>query len=231
MSTRLKEHAKKKDWWDKVAVITSQAESSQLTKSQVRYLESRLIQKAKEASRAQLDNVTDPGFELISEAERSNMSAFLNELYSLLPTMGIDIFRGSAPSEQNTNSDGKGSTESPEFFLSVARQNITANASLVDGEFVVMAGSISAGGVARSDSHAQSTAKVYEKYQRLFEELLSEGVLETNGESTRFAKNAPFGSPSTAAFIVTGRACNGRKEWKTKDGVSFGDWEARGVEP
>jgi hypothetical protein len=38
-----------------------------------------------------------------------------------------------------------------------------------------------------------------------------------------------FSSPSTAGAIVVGRSCNGRKEWVSTDGQTFGVWEARDI--
>lgn len=39
-----------------------------------------------------------------------------------------------------------------------------------------------------------------------------------------------FSSPSTAGSVALGRSCNGRVEWVSPDGHTFGAWESRGVE-
>ncbi len=38
-----------------------------------------------------------------------------------------------------------------------------------------------------------------------------------------------YASPSTAGAIVVGRSCNGRKEWVSTKGQTFGVWEDRGA--
>jgi hypothetical protein len=40
----------------------------------------------------------------------------------------------------------------------------------------------------------------------------------------------PFSSPSTAAAVALGRSSNGRLEWKSAGGGTYGDWENCGVE-
>jgi Domain of unknown function (DUF4357) len=47
----------------------------------------------------------------------------------------------------------------------------------------------------------------------------------------RFVRDQVFASPSAAAAVVTGRQANGRVEWKMQgSGVSFGDWQAQGID-
>ena len=49
----------------------------------------------------------------------------------------------------------------------------------------------------------------------------------------RFARDQVFASPSAAAAaVVVGRAANGRTDWKIQGtGVSYGNWQARGIDP
>ena len=39
-----------------------------------------------------------------------------------------------------------------------------------------------------------------------------------------------FSSPATAGSVALSRSCNGRVEWVSPDGHTFGVWESRGVE-
>ena len=50
------------------------------------------------------------------------------------------------------------------------------------------------------------------------------------GGSGLLTRDIPFSSPSTAAAVALGRSSNGRLEWKSADGGTYGDWENRGVE-
>lgn len=229
VATRLRNHQQNKDWWDRVVIVTSQAQAQQLTKSQVRYLESELITRAKASSRAVLDNETDPGFARLSEAERSNMDYFLDQLHVLLPAIGVDVFR-SAAVRTVVNAPVRSAAPSPEFFLTVASRGLSATAQVVDGEFVVLSGSTAAPSVASSTSYSDATARAYANLGRIHSGLVENGSLVLEGATTRFVKNVPFTSPSTAGAIVLGRSCNGRISWLTADGMQFGKWEARDLD-
>ncbi|TAM66214.1 MAG: GIY-YIG nuclease family protein [Microbacteriaceae bacterium] len=230
VATRLRQHHDKKDWWDRAVIVTSQAQAQQLTKSQVRYLESQLIARAKQTARAVLDNGTDPGFSRLSEAETSNMDYFLDQLHVLLPTIGVDVFRG-LPRVTNADTTAPESAvaESPMFFLRGKRQGIEARARLADGEFIVLAGSTAVTRVSESATYSESTARAYASYRSIHDGLVSEDVLVVDGTKARFVKDAAFGSSSTAGAVVLGRSCNGRTSWVTAEGISFGAWEGRGL--
>jgi Domain of unknown function (DUF4357) len=52
-----------------------------------------------------------------------------------------------------------------------------------------------------------------------------------DGQAMRFARNQVFASPSAAAAAVAGRSANGRNDWKIQSsGVSFGAWQAQGID-
>ena len=63
----------------------------------------------------------------------------------------------------------------------------------------------------------------------LRQELISNGVLQTDNGKYRFAQDYAFNSPSTAAAIVLGRSANGRIEWKDAQGKTLKElqvWES-----
>lgn len=230
VSTRLRQHHDKKPWWDRAVIVTSQAEAQQLTKSQVRYLESRLIERARRTARSVLDNGTEPSFARLSEAEASNMDYFLDQLHVLLPTIGVDVFRGLPTVERvEKPTVEEASVESPVFVLRAKKRGIEASAQMVDGEFIVLAGSTVAKSVSESLNYSLSTARAYANFKSIRDGLVAKGVLRVDAASAEFVKDAPFGSPSTAGAVVLGRSCNGRNSWVTEDGMSFGDWEGRGL--
>ena len=55
-------------------------------------------------------------------------------------------------------------------------------------------------------------------------------ILVVDDEKAQFVKDAPFSSPSLAGAIVLGRSCNGRTSWATEEGVTYGQWESRGIQ-
>ncbi|MDO5700384.1 MAG: GIY-YIG nuclease family protein [Bowdeniella nasicola] len=229
ISARLRQHSSKKAWWDRVVVVTSQADHQQLTKSNIRYLESRLLSRARELGRCTLDNDDQPDFTLLSEAEKSNMEYFLEQLYVLLPVVGVDIFRG-IPSPSNApRSSGDSGGVSPIFTLTGKRQGVCAQAKLVDGEFFVLQGSTAVPDVRISPELSKASTRQYRAIHKTHRTLVDTGALRSQGDHAVFTRDVPFSSPSAAGCVVLGRACNGRTSWVTADGQQFGTWEQQGI--
>ena len=76
VGTRIASHAKdlEKEFWEFVCIITSK--DMNLTKGHVRYLESRLISLIGQEGRAQLTNKSEPEFDLLPEADISDMEFY-----------------------------------------------------------------------------------------------------------------------------------------------------------
>ena len=77
---------------------------------------------------------------------------------------------------------------------------------------------------------APSTVKQYDYFRAQHEQLLDRGDIVVEDGRGRLTRNLVFTSPSLAGAIALGRSCNGRREWVTQDGMTFGEWEGRGVE-
>jgi hypothetical protein len=58
----------------------------------VKWLEYALVNRATEANRSKLDNGTEPQPLALSEAERADTEAFLNEVLQILPLIGLRAF-------------------------------------------------------------------------------------------------------------------------------------------
>lgn len=112
---------------------------------------------------------------------------------------------------------------SPVFELHLKRDGISAAAREIDGEFIVLEGS----------GAREAWTGVEHAYKVLREKLVQEGAIVPghDGRAMRFARDQVFASPSAAAAVVLGRTANGRNDWKVQgSGVSFGDWQAQGIE-
>ena len=212
---------KKLDFWDRVVVITSK--DANFTKAHARYLESRLVELAKQAGRVALENKTTPNLPGLPEADASDMDYFVSQLQIVLPVLGVNAIRVPLP-EPGTVVD----TLSPVFHLQNARGQVDAAAQQIDGEFTMLAGSCV---VATWDAtgKAPSTRKQYDYFRAQHQELLDRGDIVVGKGRGRLTRNIVFTSPSLAGAIALGRSCNGRREWISDDGEMFGDWEARGV--
>jgi hypothetical protein len=84
-------------------VVTSK--DANLTKSHIRYLESRLLAAADKMGRARLDNDTRPSPPPLPESDKSDMEKFLRNLSIILPVLGFDFFWTPNP-ETTTAQDG-----------------------------------------------------------------------------------------------------------------------------
>lgn len=218
ISDRIRNHDTRKDWWTTAILVTSAANN--LHKAHVKYLEARLVEEARSVGRVILDNGNTPPRPGLSEAAQSNMEAFLNYLFLVLPALRIDMFiRSTRPAPRAALVPGE--PTAPRFELVSKKHGLTANAALEDGEFVVEAGSL-----ARAKWEGQGTQN--SGYAQLHDELKRMGVLQEQNGHCVFTQNCAFKSPSAAAAVVHGRSSNGTIEWKLKGsaGVTYKDWEA-----
>ena len=213
VAQRLPNHAKTKEFWEQVCVITVTDES--LTKGHIGYLEGRLVELAESAKRASLDNKDKPkpGEKPLPEADRAYMEEFLEHFSVLLPVVGFDFLK-----PVSTSSTATTISDAPLFELRHKKRSISASAREIDGEFTVLAGSeaIAEGGY------------VTNSYSGLREKLKAEGVLEEseNPEKLVFSSDVSFSSPSAAAAVVFDRNANGRTWWKVADTkMSYHEWQ------
>jgi hypothetical protein len=90
---RMAQHNKdnEKAFWERVCIITSKDQN--ITKGHGKYLESRLIEIAKEAGRAKLANGTAPEYGGLPEADLDDMEFFLEQIRVVLPVQGLDFLR------------------------------------------------------------------------------------------------------------------------------------------
>jgi len=225
ISTRLRQHAHPangKDFWDRVVILTSK--DTNLTKAHARYLESRLIELATGAQRATLSNSTAPNLPPLPESDQSDMEFFIGQAKIVLPILGVNIFRSTAPLPTDSSQiHSAARPESPVFEAKLAKVGIVAQAQQVDGEFVVRKGSLAREAWVGQHKHG---------YRLLWKKLSDDGVLAPiNGGGLRhFTRDQVFASPSAAAAVVLGRPSNGRLEWREVDiGTTFGEWQTRNI--
>ncbi|OAN68312.1 methionine sulfoxide reductase [Rhodobacteraceae bacterium EhC02] len=229
MRSRLKEHVIRKDWWEYAVLVTSA--SNNLHKAHVKYLESRLVEIARNVSATPLENGNTPPRSSLSEAAISNMEGFLETLMMVLPAIRVDMFLQKSRSPDIKNGGSASDPVGLEFEFSMPRHGLKATAILSSGELIVKAGSEARAawiGDRKNNTH----------YFKLYDELVTSGVLIDHGQHRKFTKDYAFSSPSAAAAIVAGRSANGRTCWQLKsDGRTYAEWEealiaaANGTEP
>lgn len=211
---RLKQHNTddSKDFFTRVCVIVSKDEN--LTKTHVRYLESRLIDLIKIAKRAVLANGNSPMFALLPESDKADMEFFIEQIAVVLPVLGLEFIQPTPT--PHTNSSSAATSQSILFDMTAV--GIKADAVEIDGEFVVLKGSL-----ARLAGTASWTS-----YKGLRDKLVAEEKLIESGQPNilQFAENVAFDSPSAAAAVVYAGNQNGRIAWRVKGtNQSYKEWQ------
>jgi hypothetical protein len=138
---------------------------------------------------------------------------------TLLPVLGFTLLEPSA-SQKLKNEPFKAS---PHFVLEAA--GILAKAREIDGEFVVLQGSM-----ARANGVPSWTTGVATRQQ-----LVNDGILlpsTDDAASLVFQTDANFSSPSLAAAVCLGANTNGRTAWKVAGTTqNYADWQAEKASP
>ncbi len=203
---RVKNHLDK-DFWNHIAFFTSKDEN--LTKAHIRYLEGRLLELAKQAGRAEVQNGQSSGARL-PESDRADMDNFLEKIQQLLPILGVEVL---IPTEI------RAANISERELLSCEIKGLKATGHLTPNGLVVLAGSQAV------LSERPSTHK-YPWPVNMRQKLKDEDILTVKTDHLLFAKNAEFASPSAAAAVIHGGHANGLIAWKNKDGKTLKELES-----
>lgn len=230
---RLAQHNKDtdKDFCERICFVTSKDQN--LTKAHVRYLESRFLSISAASGRAKLVNGTAPVYGVLPEADIADMEFFIEQVRTILPVLGLDFLKEqpstiakmpasalaipAAPESMVAVAPRLQIEESPVFELSSRKHGLTAEGREVDGEFVVLAGSMAkAGWVGVGHSYAQ-----------LYNSLIEQKILSEERDGVRlFLQDFSFRSPSAASAVVLGRQDNGRMSWRVKEtGQTYAEWQ------
>lgn len=206
---RLKQH-REKEFWVQAIVFVSKDEN--LTKSHIRFLEGRLIADASAAGRAKLINSQTSGAKL-PESDREDMEVFLTKIHQLLPVLGSDVLTPILETALPTSD--------LEVPLVCEIKGLVARGRRTPTGFVIF-----------EASHAvlenrPSAATQHPFVVSLREKLVLEGVLVKENDHLRFTKNAEFSSPSAAAAVIHGGGANGLTAWKTPNGKTLKELEAK----
>lgn len=220
---RFRDHDAKKEFWDRVILIT--AKDDAFNEGHWGYLEARLVALAKQAARVSLVNDQTPQVRKLSEAQVSDMEAFLVQLQIVLPVLGVNAIRTRTLPAVIPFGEA---TQSPIFSLVNAKLGVNAKAQLNGDEFTVLEGSIVVGAWSGTGK-AESTKRAYANYRVQHERLIADGSIVVRDGAGRLTRDVPFTSPSLAGAVVGGRSCNGRTEW-TWAGGTYGSWENRGLD-
>ena len=195
---RLDSHYAKKDFWNwGMFFVTS---NLSLNKAHVKYLESRLIQLAKDVKQCNLDNANDSSQPNLSEADVADMESFIQDMLKVFPLLGLSVF------EKPDQVQGE------RHLLYIKTKGIKAKGYETSKGFVVLEG---------SECVLEEVPSIHQYLTSLRNDLVKKGVLQAQEGHYVFAEDYFFSSPSTAAGVIQGRSSNGRTCWKDAKGKTL----------
>lgn len=205
--SRLDQHHRNKDFWTKLVVFSSKDEN--LNKAHVRYLESRLIQRAHQAKRAEVEDGNVTQLPRLSESDRADVETFLANLLVIVPLLNLDAF---------DLASAEGDETSPRLLLN--ERGARGEGREVPDEFLVYKDSV---------ARAVETPSAQERTRESRRILIERGVLLPSADGLRFVEDYRFDSPSSAAGVLVGGSSNGRKAWKDANGTTLRELQERSV--
>lgn len=227
VANRLKQHNRTeesggKDFWEKVCLVTSKDQN--LTKAHIKYLESRLMDIAKQNGQCQLENGTAYSYSRLPESDIADMEFFLEQIQIVLPVLGYDFLKDlKRPSYQQYLAKTHGFIESDidktvNFYLT--SREVNANAQEIDGEFFVLKG---------SQVRKEVSQPNYTYMKNLRPTLFEKGIIDP--EDFVFTQDYMFTSPSAASAVILGRASNGRTAWReVNTNLTYSEWQQKQVD-
>ncbi len=203
---RLQQHIEK-EFWQEAVVFTSKDEN--LTKSHIKFLESRLVAVATDAGRYEVKNGNTPTPSGLPRPDKDAMEEFLVHLRLLLGALGHRLLE---PLVELSAAKPK----SAAMRFTCAMKDAVAHGMVTDDGFVVLKG---------STALAQMNPSLG-AYTPLKAALIgSKKLTPVSDDLLEFAEDILFTSASAAAATITGSATNGRVAWRNTDGRTLKELE------
>ena len=196
-----------KDFWNSVVFFVSKDDN--LTKAHIRYLEGKLIEKARSADRALVMNGQTSGAKL-PESDREDMEVFLEKINQLLPVLGVELL---VPTSRVSAGVAK------KELLVCAIKGHEASGHRTPNGFLVLKGS-------QAVLKERPSSRKYPRVANMRKKLKEDGVLLEEQDKLVFTRDAEFSSPSTAAAVVHGGHANGLIAWKNNKSKTLKEIEA-----
>ena len=199
--------APRQRFWNQIVYFVSTDEN--LTKAHIRYLEGKLIEKARGAGRALVTNGQASGAKL-PESDREDMEVFFEKINQLLPVLGVEILVPSSTAV--AGAPGK-------EVLECEIKGVGARGHRIPNGFLVLKGS-------QAVLQERPSSEKYPWARNMRRELKEEGVLVEQKDHLLFTKDAEFSSPSAAAAVIHGGHANGLIVWKNGKGKTLKEIES-----
>lgn len=188
-----------KEWWD-TAIICC-AKDNCIDRFN---LEKKLYEKATEAGKCDVENLNTPkGSPLVNVGEIWVLDQFLKDIEFLLDSLGIDALKKQETSVSHLLSDNA------IVFEQTHIQSLNAKMIIINGEYVVLRGSLAA-------KEEQKSCPESIKNER--KRLVEQGILKFDEvfDLYVFKSDTKFKSPTRAGQIIYGANFPGRIGWTYK---------------
>lgn len=195
---RVKNHDQNKDWWDVAIAIVSA--TNELSKGDVKYLESLAVERAQNGS-IKVQNLVSPVRNTISKFSVHKLANILDDAELILKSLNYDIL--STPDSQKDDD-----------VWHLSHKGVSARGEYRGSQFVLLAG---------STIHTEATERWVRDFPRIHalrQEILADKA-NVIGDTATIKENLAFKSVSMAAGIVTGGHVNGWKAWKNSQGKTM----------
>lgn len=206
VTERLSNHIVNKDFWNEVIFFGSK--DKYLNKASIKYLENRLYDLAIKAGRFTI-NQNIPTRSELSEAEQAELEEFLANIKVLTAALGHRIF------ESLEETVDKKETQQQIFFCKNGAGAYSKGSPSTEG-FIVYKDSLFM--VTEQPSLTNSISSERQK-------MLSEGILQIEGDFYKLTKDYIFTSSSRAAAATLARSASGPLEWKTENNIQLKHYE------
>lgn len=219
--------------WRRVVVFASQ--SDDLHKAHVKWLEAKLIERARRSSRWRLTNNAVPVAPRLPEFETVFVEAFLDNMLVLYPLLGVDAFAEPRTRSATRRTDVAVVPEPgipaatppgpvaalPNVLVLTLNGTERARAQLgSDRRLTLLSGSqIAASG---QPSEPSATAKLRQRLEG------NGNTVPAEGDWLQLTVDHGPLSPSAAAKLVVGYSINGQRSWRDVAGTTLSDLLAAG---
>jgi hypothetical protein len=202
---RLSDHDRLKDFWNELVIFTSKDEN--LTKSHIKYLESRLVSIASNAARYHIENGNTPPESSLPRADKDAMEEFIQNLRIVLGTLGHKLLEPiKSALTLESKKEANSLTSIPLFFT---LKNLKAQGQVTDDGFLLLAG---------SDISGSPTSSLSPGWRAIRDKWIEDGILKQIGNNYRLEKDALLTSSSCAAALVAGTTRSGPQSWQDSAG-------------
>ena len=195
---RIKQHNRKKGFWDNAVGITSKTNS--FTKAHVKYLEWYCHEQAILINRFLIDNSSIPTKPFISEQMEADLMDNYETIKILLSSLGFPILENIIVKTK------------PNEMLYCKGRGVEAKGQYTDDGFLIFKG---------SECHPKFVPSANKFVKNARQRVLDAKVIEIKNGVYVFIKDYLFSSPSTAAATVLGRSTNGWTRWKDSKGKTL----------